>query len=215
MRAMTSALLMIFLAAARPLAAQAPQPGVCFGVQLDGGARCRGYVIIEGGGRLRLSGQTDHATRDRAHAYPVLQNHGFIAGGVAWPAGDRAALGVVGEIGGGDARQGIGVRYDRALVGRLRLDITAGGMRVETHQAGVTRRRMTKGPFADATLHVHDLVAIQLRGERFAGDRGIVKPASALYLGARLEGKSGLGAVGTALLLASIFVIYAGMTSRT
>ncbi|HEX8848676.1 MAG TPA: hypothetical protein VF761_04005 [Gemmatimonadaceae bacterium] len=213
MRTLTFALSLAFLAGAYALPAQQHTPGVCLGVDIGAERRCAAFFIIEGGGRVRLTGQTDHSTRDRTHAYPILQNHGFLASGVAWPVGNRAALGVVGEIGGGDARQGIGVRYDRALVGRLRLDLTAGGMRVETHQAGVTRRRMTSGPFADATLHVHDLFAIQARGERFAGDGGLVKPASALCVGGRLEGKPGLGAAGTFLVLASIFLVYAFFTS--
>lgn len=210
MRTIRFTVMVVFLVCAHALAAQQQRAGVCFGV--EAASRCAAFFIIEGGGRVRLTGQTDHSTRDRAHAFPILQNHGFLVSGFAWPAGDRAALGVVGELGGGDARQGIGVRYDRALVGKLRLDVTAGGMRVETHQAGVTRRRMTSGPFGDVTLHVHDLFAIQARGERFAGDGGIVKPASALYLGGRIEGKPGLGAAGTFLVLASIFLVYAFFT---
>jgi hypothetical protein len=212
MRAIRFVPMVIMLAASRPAGAQQNDRGVCFGVQLDAGRGCAAFFVIEGGGRVRLTGQTDHSTRDRTHAYPILQNHGFLASGVAYPIGERSALGVVGELGGGDARQGIGMRYDRTLVGRLRLDLTAGEMRVETHQAGVTRRRMTAGPFAEATLHVHDLFAIQARGERFAGDGGVVKPASALYLGGRIEGKPGLGAAGTFLVLASIVLVYAFFT---
>ena len=210
MRTMRFTLAAALIAAALPLPAQQHRAAVCFGVEVD--AKCAAFFIIEGGGRVRLTGETDHSTRDRAHAFPILRNHGFLATGLAWPAGTGAALGVVGELGGGDARQGIGVRYDRALTGKLRLDLTAGGMRVETHQAGVTRRRMTAGPFGDVTLHVHDLLAIQARGERFTGDGGVVKPASALYLGGRIEGKPGLGAAGTFLVVASIFLVYAFFT---
>jgi hypothetical protein len=79
-------------------------------------------------------------------------------------------------------------------------------MRVETHQVDVVKRTMTNGPFADATLHVADLVAVQLRGERFAGDGGRIKPGSAVYLGGRIEGKAGLATSAGVALAAWIVV---------
>lgn len=179
----------------------------CFGVRILPAGGCSAFILIEGGGRMMLTPDRDRSESDPAHAYPVLRNHGFLAAGLAWPAGDRAALGVVGEIGGGDGRQGIGVRYDYRLTPRLRLDLTGGAMRVETHQVNVVRRRMTAGPFADATLHFTDLLAVQARAERFAGDGARIKPGSAVYLGARIEGKSGLAASGTFVALAWVTVV--------
>lgn len=183
---------------------------VCFGVQLARAERCGTFAVTEIGVRGRLTGPTDHAERDRSHAYPVLQSHAFAVGGLLRPVGTRSALGVVAEIGGGDARQGIGVRYDRALAGPLRLDVTGGMMRVETHQVNVVKRTMTSGPFADATMHLADLAAIQLRGERFAGDGGRIRPGSALYVGARIEGKAGLEstAAGVAAMLIVMTILF-------
>jgi hypothetical protein len=192
---------------AAPLGAQRAPRHPCFGVDIPG--RCSVSAILEGWIRGKLGSRSDPAERDRAHAYPVLRSHGFVAAGVAWPVGGGSALGVVAELGGGDSRQGIGVRFDQQLRGPLRLDVTAGRMRVETHEVNVVRRRMTPGPFADATLHVADLVAVQARAERFPGDGGRIRPGRAVYLGARIEGKAGAATSMVALVAAWAAVVVA------
>ena len=179
--------------------------GWCFGVKLGAGDQCASFGIVELGVRARLTGQTDHSTRDPSHAYPVLAGHGFIAAGLARRIGGRSALGAVAELGGGDARQGLGVRYDRQLAEHARLDLTVGGMRVETHQRGVTRRRNANGTFADAALRANDLFVLQARVERFPGDGAIIKPARAAYLGVRVDGG---GAVKTTLAALAILALH-------
>src|SRR6476661_5907848 len=86
--------------------------GWCFGVKLRPRDRCANFTILEIGARLRASGNTDHSTRDPAHAYPRLEDHGYLALGLAHRVAARSALGVVGEYarGGGD-RKSLGVRF--------------------------------------------------------------------------------------------------------
>lgn len=193
------------LASPRPIIdGSSSADGWCFGVKLGAGDHCASFGLVELGVRARLTGQTDHSTGDPAHAYPLLASHGFVAAGLAWRIGDRSALGAVAELGGGDVRQGLGVRFDRQLAEHARLDLTVGGMRVETHQRGVTRRRNANGTFADAALRANELFVIQARVERFPGDGAIIKPARAAYLGLRVD--SG-GAVKTTLVAVAILAV--------
>jgi hypothetical protein len=179
-----------------------PNGGWCFGVKLRARDRCTSFAILEIGARFRVSGQTDPSTGDPAHAYPRLENHGYLALGLAHRVADRAALGVVGEYGaGGGEREGVGVRFDQQLGEYARLDLTAGGMRVQTHQRGVTRRRMANGTYLDAAVRASDLLVIQARVDHVPGDGGLVKPASATYVGARVEGG---GAVKTTIVASAV-----------
>ncbi|HET9003616.1 MAG TPA: hypothetical protein VFN39_06400, partial [Gemmatimonadaceae bacterium] len=167
----------------------APDGGWCFGVKLRPRDRCSNFSILEIGARFRASGQTDHSTGDPAHAYPVLEDHGYLALGIAHRVATRSALGIVGEYarGGGD-RESIGVRVDQQLGEIPRLDLTAGAMRVQAHQRGVTRRRWAHGTFVDAAIRANDLFVIQGRVDHIPGDRGVLKPANATYVGMRVEG---------------------------
>ena len=184
-----------------------PNGGWCFGVRLRPRDRCASFALLEIGARLRASGQTDHSTRDPAHAYPMLEDHGYLALGLAHRVSARSAIGVVGEYarGGGD-REAIGVRFDQQLGEIPRLDLTAGAMRVQTHQRGVTRARMVNGTFVDAAVRASDLFVVQGRFEHVPGDGGIVKPANATYVGMRVEGG---GAVKTTIVAAAIFAAFA------
>jgi len=183
-----------------------PNGGWCFGMKLRPRDRCASFAILEIGARFRASGQTDHSTRDPAHAYPTLDDHGYLALGLAHRVASRSALGVVAEYGaGGGERQSIGVRFDRQLGAIPRLDLTAGAMRVETHQRGVTRRRMASGTFVDAAVRASDLFVIQARVDHIPGNGGIVKPANAAYVGMRVEGG---GAVKTTIAAAAIFSVF-------
>jgi hypothetical protein len=169
----------------------------CFGVKLDTRPDCENFAVLELGVRARASGQTDHSTRDPAHAYPVLDDHGFAVLGYARRISDGAALGVVGEVGAGESRRGLGLRFDQTLGRHARLDFTVGGLQLETHQRGVTRTRLTGGTFADAAIRVNEVLILQARGENFHGDGSLVKPASGAYIGVRVDGG---GAVKTTLL---------------
>lgn len=184
-----------------------PNVGWCFGVKLRARDRCASFGILEMGVRLRTSGQTDHSTRDPAHAYPTLDDHGYLALGLAHRIAARSALGVVGEVGsGGGDRQSIGVRFDQQLGPVPRLDLSAGTLRVETHQRGVTRRRWANGTFVDAAVHANDVLVIQARLDHVPGDGALVKPANATYLGMRVEGG---GAVKTTIVAAAILAAFA------
>jgi hypothetical protein len=183
----------------------APDGGWCFGMKLRSRDRCANFTLLEIGARLRASGNTDHSTRDPAHAYPRLEDHGYLALGVAHRIAKRSALGVVGEVArGGGEREAIGVRFDQQLGEIPRLDLTAGVMRVETHQRGVTRRRWANGTFADAAVRASELFVVQARLEHVPGDGGLVKPATATYVGMRVEGG---GAVKTTLVAAAILAL--------
>jgi hypothetical protein len=187
------------------LAEPAPDGGWCFGMKLRPRDRCANFTLLEIGARLRASGNTDHSTRDPAHAYPRLEDHGYLALGVAHRIAKRSALGVVGEVArGGGEREAIGVRFDQQLGEIPRLDLTAGVMRVQTHQRGVTRRRWANGTFADAAVRASELFVVQARLEHVPGDGGLVKPATATYVGMRVEGG---GAVKTTLVAAAILAL--------
>jgi hypothetical protein len=191
------------LAPPPPLAARTlPDGGWCFGMKLRPRDRCANFTLLEIGARLRASGNTDHSTRDPAHAYPRLEDHGYLALGLAHRIASRSALGVVGEYarGGGD-RTAIGVRFDQQLAEIPRLDLTAGVMRVQTHQRGVTRRRWANGTFVDAAVRASELFVIQGRLDHVPGDGGLVKPATATYVGMRVEGG---GAVKTTIVAITI-----------
>lgn len=185
--------------------ATAPNDGWCFGVKLRPRDRCADFMLLEIGARFRVSGKTDHSTADPAHAYPTLENHGYLAAGLAHRVAPRSALGVVGEYGsGGGERLALGVRFDQQLSDIARLDLSAGAMRVQAHQRGVTRRRWANGTFADAAVRANDLVVIQARMEHVPGDGGLVKPANAAYVGMRVEGG---GAVKTTVVAAAILAL--------
>lgn len=186
-------------------AGASPDGGWCFGVELRPREQCANFSILEIGARLRASGNTDHSTRDPAHAYPRLEDHGYVALGLAHRIAGRSALGMVGELarGGGD-REAIGVRFDHQLGEIPRLDLTAGMMRVETHQRGVTRRRWASGTFGDAAIRASELFVIQARFEHVPGDGSLVKPANATYVGMRVDG---IGAVKTTLAAAAILAL--------
>lgn len=186
-----------------------PNGGWCFGVRLHPRDRCSNFTILEIGGRLRASGKTDHSTSDPAHAYPTLEDHGYLALGLAHRIATRSALGVVGEAAaGGGERYSIGVRFDQQLGAIPRLDLTAGTMRVETHQRGVTRRRWAGGTFVDAAVRASDLLVIQGRIDHVPGDGKIVKPANAAYLGMRVEGGGAVKTTITAAAILSVLVIF-------
>ena len=179
-----------------------PEGGWCFGVKLRPRDRCANFAILEIGARFRASGKTDHSTRDPAHAYPTLEDHGYLALGLAHRIAPHAALGLVAETGaGGGEREGIGVRFDQQLGAVPRLDLTAGVLRVQAHQHGVTRRRWAHGTFVDASVRASDLFVIQARLDHIPGDGGLVKPATATYVGMRVEGG---GAVKTTIVAAAI-----------
>lgn len=218
MRRVAAPLVIVFLAPVA-LAAQGPAPaparatvvdtstapGWCFGVKLAPRDRCANFAIIEIGARFRTSGRTDHSTRDPAHAYPTLDDHGYLAVGVAHGIAPRTALGVVGEYGGGGGeRQSVGVRFDRQLGAVPRLDFTAGLLRVETHQRGVTKRRWATGRFVDGAIRASDLLVIQARVEHVPGDGARVKPATAAFIGTRVEGG---GAVKTTIVAVALLAI--------
>ena len=187
------------------LSEPAPDGGWCFGMKLRRRDQCSNFTLLEIGARLRASGNTDHSTRDPAHAYPRLEDHGYVALGLAHRIANRSALGVVGEVArGGGEREAIGVRFDQQLGEIPRLDLTAGVMRVETHQRGVTRRRWANGTFADAAVRASELFVVQARLEHVPGDGGLVKPATATYVGMRVEGG---GAVKTTLVAAAILAL--------
>lgn len=191
-------------------AASAP-PGrdrLCFGVRLEG-ARCGGFFVLDLGGRTILTGKIEPPANDRVNVYPRLDSHYYVDGGFLFPMGSRSALGVVGEIGGGEGRQGLGLRYVREIARPLRLDLTGGPFRVEGHQLGVTRRRWANGAFGDATLHFADLLAVQARADLVPGG-GTMKRASAGYLGLRIEGKSGVKVttIAAATTLVGIYILY-------
>jgi hypothetical protein len=196
------------------IAESPPDGGWCFGVKLAPRDRCAKFAILEIGARFRASGKTDHSTRDPAHAYPTLDDHGYLAVGIAHRIAPRSALGVVGEYGaGGGERQSIGVRFDQQLGAVPRLDFTAGALRVETNQHGVTKRRWANGTFVDGAVRASDLFVIQARVEHVPGDGALVKPANATYVGMRVEGG---GAVKTTIVAAAIvsvlmiFVFFGG-----
>lgn len=180
-------------------------PGWCFGLKLAPRDRCANFAILEIGARFRTSGRTDHSTGDPAHAYPTLDDHGYLALGVAHRIAPRAALGVVGEYGaGGGERQSIGVRFDRQLGASPRLDFTAGLLRVQTHQRGVTKRRWATGKFVDGAVRASDLFVIQARVEHVPGDGALVKPATAAFIGTRVEGG---GAVKTTIVALAVLAV--------
>lgn len=185
--------------------APASDGGWCFGVKLRQRDRCTNFTILEIGARLRASGNTDHSTRDPAHAYPRLEDHGYFGLGLAHRVASRSALGIVGEYarGGGD-RGTIGVRFAQQLGEIPRLDLTAGALRVQAHQRGVTRRRWANGTFVDAAVRASDLLVIQARLDHIPGDGGVLKPANATYVGMRVEGG---GAVKTTLVAAAILAV--------
>lgn len=190
-----------------------PNGGWCFGVKLHPRDRCVYFEILEIGARFRASGQTDHSTRDPAHAYPTLDDHGYLALGLARRIVDHSALGVVGEYGaGGGERQSLGVRFDQQLSERARLDFTAGALRVETHQRGVTRRRTESGTFVDGAVRASDLFVIQARVDHIPGDGALVKPATATYVGMRVEGGGAVKTtlVGVAILAVLEFIVFFG-----
>jgi hypothetical protein len=201
------------LAPPRLAAEPAPNGDWCFGVRLTSRDRCANFTVLEIGARFRASSSTDHSERDHAHAYPTLENHGYLALGLAHRVGTRSALGVVGEYGaGGGERQAIGVRFDQQLGVVPRLDLTAGAVRVETRQHGLTKRRWATGAFVDGAIRANDLLVIQGRIEHFPGDGALVKPATAAFIGTRVEGG---GAVRTTIvavlvLTALEFVIFFG-----
>lgn len=187
------------------LAEPAPDGGWCFGMKLRSSDQCSNFTLLEIGARLRASGNTDHSTRDPAHAYPRLEDHGYLASGLAHRIAKRSAFGIVGEVArGGGEREAIGVRFDQQLGEIPRLDLTAGVMRVQTHQMGVTRRRWANGTFADAAVRASELFVVQARVEHVPGDGGLVKPANATYVGMRVEGG---GAVKTTLVAAAILAL--------
>lgn len=192
----------------------APNGGWCFGVKLRARDRCADFTLLEIGARFRGTGKTDHSTADPAHAYPTLENHGYLAAGLAHRVAPRSALGVVGEYGnGGGERLALGVRFDQQLGEVPRLDLTAGAMRVQTHQRGVTRRRWANGTFVDAAMRASDLVVLQARVEHVPGDGGLVKPANATYIGARVEGGGAVKTtlVGLAVIAAlELFIFFGG-----
>jgi hypothetical protein len=191
------------------VAAPSPNGGWCFGVKLRSRDRCANFGILEIGARFRASGQTDHSTRDPAHAYPTLEDHGYLALGLAHRVAARSALGVVGEYGaGGGERQSIGVRFDQQLGEIPRLDLTAGMMRVETHQRGVTRRRTANGTFVDAAVRANDLFVIQARVDHIPGDGALVKPANATYVGMRVEGGGAVKTTVAAAAILSVLMIF-------
>jgi hypothetical protein len=182
-----------------------PNGGWCFGMKLRARDRCTNFTLLEIGARFRASGQTDHSTGDPAHAYPRLEDHGYLALGLAHRFATRSALGIVGEVArGGGEREAIGVRVGQQLGEIPRLDLTAGAMRVETHQRGVTRRRWANGTFADAAVRASDLFVVQARIEHVPGDGGLVKPANATFVGMRVEGG---GAVKTTIVAAAILAV--------
>lgn len=188
----------------------APDGGWCFGVKLRPRDRCSDFAILEVGARLRASGKTDHSTRDPAHAYPVLDDHGYVSAGWAHRVAARSALGIVGEYasGGGD-REAIGVRFDQQLGEIPRLDLTAGAMRVEAHQRGVTMRRWAHGTFVDAAVRASDLLVLDARVDHIPGDGGIVKPANATYVGMRVEGGGVVKTTAVALAILTLLELYA------
>lgn len=179
-----------------------PNGGWCFGMKLRPRDACANFTLLEIGARLRASGKTDHSTRDPAHAYPVLEDHGYLALGVARRVAPRSAIGITGEYGrGGGDRLALGVRFAQQLGEVPRLDLTAGALRVQAHQRGVTKRRWADGTFVDAAVRASDLFVVQGRVERIPGDGGILKPATATYVGMRVEGG---GAVRTTIVAAAI-----------
>lgn len=197
-------------AAAHAQQASLPNGGWCFGVKLRPRDRCANFGIVEIGGRFRTTPKTDHSTQDPAHAFPTLENHGYLSLGLAHRVADRSALGVVGEYGaGGGERQAIGVRFDQQLGEIPRLDLTAGMVRVETHQRGITRRRMANGTFVDAAVRASDLFVVQARVEHIPGDGGIVKPANATYLGLRVEGGGAVKTTIAASAILAVFIVFA------
>ena len=186
----------------------APDAGWCFGVKLWASSRCADFAILEIGGRLRASGQTDHSTRDPAHAYPMLDDHGYLALGLAHRVATGSALGVVGEYAaGGGERASLGVRFDQQLGEIPRLDLTAGAVRVETHQRGVTRRRWANGTFVDAAVRASDIFVVDARVDHVPGD-GIVRPANATYVGMRVEGGGAVKTTAVALAILSALEFY-------
>ena len=128
----------------------------------------------------------------------------------------RSALGIVGEVArGGGEREAIGVRFDQQLGGIPRLDLTAGVMRVETHQRGVTRRRWANGTFVDASVHASELFVVQARLEQVPGDGGLVKPANATFVGMRVEGGGAVKTTIVAAVLMTVLLIYAVGTDKS
>jgi hypothetical protein len=190
------------------LATAAPNGGWCFGVKLRRRDRCDNFALLEIGVRFRASGKTDHSTADPAHAYPVLEDHGYLALGLARRVAPRSALGVVGEYarGGGD-RESIGVRFDQQLGEIPRLDLTAGVMRVQAHQRGVTKRRWANGTFLDAAVRANDIFVLQARLDHIPGD-DIIRPANAAYVGMRVEGGGAVKTTAVALAILATFEIY-------
>ena len=190
-----------------------PNGGWCFGMKLRPRDPCSNFTLLEIGARLRASGKTDHSTRDPAHAYPVLEDHGYLALGLGHRVASRSAVGVIGEYarGGGD-RLAIGVRFAQQLGEVPRLDLSAGALRVEAHQRGVTKRRWADGTFADAAVRASDLFVVQGRVEHIPGDGGILKPATATYVGMRVEGGGAVKTtiVAVAMLAALEFFIFFG-----
>lgn len=182
-----------------------PNGGWCFGAKLRARDRCSDFFLLEMGARFRASGATDHSTRDPAHAYPTLDDHAYLALGVAHRVARGTALGGVIEGGaGGGERASLGVRFDQQLGERIRLDLSGGLMRAQTHQAGVTHRRDANGIFADAAIRASDVAVIDARFDHIPGDGRLVKPANAAYVGMRVEGT---GAVKTTIAGAAILSV--------
>lgn len=193
-----------------------PDGGWCFGMKLRPRDRCSNFTLLEIGARLRASGNTDHSTGDPAHAYPRLEDHGYIALGLAHRIARRSALGVVGEVArGGGEREAFGVRFDQQLGEIPRLDLTVGGMRVETHQRGVTRRRWANGTFADAAVRASELFVVQARVEHVPGDGALVKPANAMFVGMRVEGGGAVKTTIAASVVLTALLIYAFLTDKS
>ena len=188
----------------------------CFGMKLRPRDRCANFALLEIGARLRASGNTDHSTRDPAHAYPRLEDHGYLALGLVHRIAKRSALGVVGEVArGGGEREAIGVRFDQQLGEIPRLDLTVGAMRVETHPRGVTRRRWAHGTYADAAVRASELFVVQGRFEHVPGDGALVKPANATFVGMRVEGGGAVKTTIVASALVAVLIIYAFLTDKS
>lgn len=187
----------------------APNGDWCFGVKLPpAGNRCANFTLLEIGARFRVSGKTDHSTQDPAHAYPTLDDHGYLALGLAHRVARASALGVVGEYGaGGGERQSLGIRFDQQLTRHARFDATVGALRVETHQRGVTRRRMAAGTFIDGAVRANDMLVIQARFDHVPGDGRLVKPANAAYIGARVEGGGAVKATIASAAIVSVLLV--------
>ena len=189
---------------------QLPNGGWCFGVRLRPADRCVEFLLLEMGARFRTTGATDHSTRDPAHAYPTLGNHAYLGLGLAHRLTRRSAVGGIIEAGAGAGeRLSAGIRFDQQLDPRIRIDLTGGVMRAETHQRGVTRRRNANGVFVDGALRASDLAVIDARFDHIPGDGRIVKPANAAYLGMRAEGTGAVKTTIAGAAIVSVLIIIA------